>query len=148
MVKNVLIVGNLEDSQLNWTKCSRSRLALPLSFPLVWGEPSLCSEICNKHFFSSGKNKTCCIGGKNVPLFRRECDNALGERRFISELTLLAQLWERRSVTSVNLLSDLTKVHACSDIRKVAEVRCLEHLTPQKRRKTHTHTPKKTKTKT
>lgn len=64
-----------------------------------------------------------------MSLFRRECDSALEEWLFISELTLLAQLWERRSVTAVNPLSNLTKVHARSDIRKMAE-----HLTPQKKK--------------
>lgn len=65
-----------------------------------------------------------------MSLFRRECDSALEEWLFISELTLLVQIWKRRSVTAVNPLSNLTKVHACSDICKM-----VEHLTPQKRRK-------------
>lgn len=107
-------------------------LAALLPFGLRWAKPLL--RGLQQALFLQWQQQNLLHRGKNVPLFRRECDSALGERRFISELTLLAQLWERRSVTSVNPLSDLIKVHARSDIRKMAEVRCLEHLTPQKAR--------------
>lgn len=41
MVKNVLIVGNLEDSQPKWTKCSR--LGWPCYSPHLWFEVSQAS---------------------------------------------------------------------------------------------------------